>query len=90
MSYIDLLMTNNAPVTPMPDAAIESGFVLNSEYLENTGVGFEYYKYEVNLGKGFHHYITYGIYFSKGDSPLLIHDIIIRRWPLLTSTSLLL
>jgi hypothetical protein len=90
MSYIDLFMPNHALVTPLPNATIESGFALNSKYLENTGVGFKYYKYEVSLGKGFFYlYIIYGIYFSKRDFPSLIHEIIIRRWPLLTSTSLL-
>ena len=91
MSYIDLFMPNHALVTPLPNATIESGFALNSKYLENTGVGFKYYKYEVSLGKGFFYpYIIYGIYFSKRGFPSLIHEITIRRWPLLTSTSLLL
>jgi len=91
MSYIDLFMPNYAPVTSLPDATIESGFALSSEYLENTGVGFKYYKYEVSLGKGFFYpYIIYGIYFSKRGFPSLVHEITIRRWPLLTSISLLL
>jgi len=91
MSYIGLSMPNYAPVTPLPSATIESGFALNSKYLENTGVGIEYHKYEVSLGKGFFYpYIIYGIYFSKEGFPSLIHDTTFRRWPLLMSTSLLL
>ena len=91
MSYIVLFMPNHALVTPLPNATIESGFALNSKYLENTGVGFKYYKYEVRLWKGFFHPdIIYGIYFSKRGSPSLIHEITIRRLPILTSTSLLL
>ena len=85
---IDLFMSNFTPITPLPNAAIESNFKLRSRYLLNEGYGHATLEYSVRLGQRYTSYIDYEVYISEGGLSLSHYNFIIQLYVLATVSSL--